>query len=135
MSRRISVHKKMSEKAMFCKICKDLGESAYVCDSHNIRDLKGKVCCPNVMCKKCGMKGSHFDNECVRGKKDTDLGFSFVKKEVKIKPSTKIEPKSKNLFAIIAESDDEDGPPPANITIRPLNRRYISWTDLDSDDE
>jgi len=143
MSRRISNNKKV-EKPMFCKICKDAGESAQVCAGHNIRDVRGKVCCPNVMCRKCGMKGSHFDNECVRtagsirkevldhgAERDREakaLSKALLKALDTVKPT--------NTFADLAvDSDSDEEPPPANVTIRTKVRKPASWADWESDDE
>ena len=135
MSRRVFNNKKV-EKPMFCKVCKDAGESAQVCAGHNIRDVRGKVCCPNVMCHKCGMKGSHFDNECVR---TTGSTRKDVLAPDKAKEATKKVPiKPINTFADLAldsESDSDSDPPPANVTMRTKVRKPISWADWESDDE
>ena len=142
MSRR--VNQKKTEKTVFCKICKDAGEPANICNSHNVRDFKGKVCCPNVVCHKCGMKGSHFDNECVRSQesilKKTDWTRFVSKKETKVAPETKTETASKNIFDGLADSDSESevacaDPPPANVTIRTIKKKPTSWADWDSDDD
>jgi len=148
MSRRVATTQRKTEKTTFCKICKDAGESAQFCGTHNIRDAKGKVCCPNVLCHKCGMKGSHFDNECVRTtesiRKETDWTRFVVKKEGKIAPEPKTETASKNIFDGLAESDSEseseaevacsDSPPP-NVTVRDAKKKPVNWADWDSDDD
>jgi hypothetical protein len=145
MSRRIVPYNKKVEKPMFCKICKDAGESAQVFSGHNIRDLKGKVCCPNVMCRNCGMKGSHFDNECVRTagsirKEVLDHGVERNHasnfKEATKKVVMKVSVKPTNAFADLAlDSDSESDPPPANVTMRSKKPKPISWADWESDDE
>lgn len=135
MSRRISNNKKV-EKPMFCKICKDAGESAQVCAGHNIRDVRGKVCCPNVMCRKCGMKGSHFDNECVRTagsirKEVLDRGAEREAKALSKALSRALDAvKPTNAFADLAlDSDSDEEAPPAK------TRKPANWADWESDDE
>jgi len=138
MSRRVVPFKK-TEKPMFCKICKDAGESIQVCAGHNIRDLKGKVCCPNVMCRNCGVKGSHFDNECVRtaGSIRKEVLHLDSERETKAKKVVmKVSVKPTNTFANLAlDSDSESDPPPVNVTMRTKKPKPISWADWESDDE
>jgi hypothetical protein len=90
------------------------------------------------------MKGSHFDNECVRSQesilKKTDWTRFVSKKETKVAPETKTETASKNIFDGLADSDSESevacaDPPPANVTIRTIKKKPTSWADWDSDDD
>ena len=136
MSRRVSNNKKV-EKPMFCKVCKDAGESAQVCAGHNIRDVRGKVCCPNVICRKCGMKGSHFDNECVRtaGSIRKEVLDRGAERDDKAMVKT-IVVKVTNAFAgLEMDSDSDEEAPPANVTMRTKTRKPANWADWESDDE
>lgn len=134
MSRRVinNKGKKVEVKATLCMHCKNSGENAQVCGSHNVLDVKGRVCCPKILanvCSKCGAKG-HLPSRCTGAKMETSLDiFKIlhhdrerraayeVKKDSTEKSGDKA--RSKSAFELLAMSDSEDDDaPPANVTIR-----------------
>ena len=124
-------------EAASCHVCKAHGKSEYCVNSHNFRDVKGRVCCPTMLeniCSKCGVKG-HFQSGC-SGPKEVKSHKSSSTKEVErdtIKDKTKV---FVNAFDALA---DEDDAPPANVTIRkPLSRAArleLNWADDSESDE
>jgi len=82
MSRRVSSSKKVSEARLCCQHCKNTGENARVCESHNTLDAKGRVCCPKILsnlCSKCSNVG-HLPSRCAAKKSGADVlrRVSFV---------------------------------------------------------
>jgi hypothetical protein len=148
MSRRVQnnnkgKHVKVEIIAASCHVCKAHDKPVHVIESHNFRDVKGRVCCPTMLenvCSKCGLKG-HFQSRCEVStvfKPFKSLSTKYnAKKENKEKP--KVVPV--NAFAALAEesSDEEEeaiknDPPPANVTLRKPDPKK-AWADYESDDE
>ena len=136
MSRRVVSNKgkKVEIKATFCGHCKNSGENAQVCGSHNVLDIKGRVFCPKIIanvCSKCGTKG-HLPSRCTVSKAETSLDiFKLLrrdrerreahqaKKDSTEKPSDKVRSKSAFESLAMSESDsEEEDAPPVNVTIR-----------------
>jgi hypothetical protein len=148
MSRRVhnnkGKHVKFEVKATSCHVCKAHDKPVHVIESHNFRDVKGRVCCPTMLenvCSKCGLKG-HFQSRCeVSTEFKTFKSFSMNTSEYNSKKENKEKAKVApvNAFAALAdESSDEEAikndPPPANVTLRKPDLKK-SWADYESDDE
>lgn len=127
------------ENTKFCKVCKDKGLSKESFSSHNVRDEKGRVCCPSVMshvCKKCDKQG-HMEKYCVVKQKDGMIDMRRFVAMHTMKPEEKKEeskPVSKNAFSAFEadSSDDEEEVKPVVKKFTPSKR---SWADWDSDDD
>lgn len=134
--------------ATSCHVCKAHGKSFTIVESHNFRDIKGRMCCPTVLeniCSKCGRKG-HFQSKC-EGLEQIKEFKSYKSpmtkaEEYKAKKENKEKVKATpvNAFASLAdESDSEEGaikddPPPANVTLRKSYPKK-AWADYDDDEE
>ena len=132
--------------------------SAY--NSHNVRDVRGMVCCPTLKanrCWKCDELG-HFAGSC-SGKKPVVKAVvksretvNSLSEVVKLRETVKslsevyksipdVAPVSRGRFADLsddASSDEEDEKvdlPPANVTVRKLRASQMNWADFESDDE
>ena len=114
----------------FCKICYDQKRSLSEYSSHNLRNSKGLVCCPNVKCFKCNQTG-HFDTTC-RVSLDAPL---FKQKNIAV--PVKETPKNKvsfGAFSVLDESSsDEDEPPAKKAAISPP-LLHKDWSEYDEDD-
>jgi len=130
--------KSQSKTVAFCKACKDAGKPASVFESHSARNARGKVCCPTIMnnrCSKCDNLG-HFPKYCtVKIKSFEEMNFFKKKPDAVSEPKKEQKPtKSANAFeALASDSDEEEGPAPANVTIR-KKAALDDWSIL-SDDE
>lgn len=141
----------------FCKVCYDNDKPEKEFRSHNVRNEKGKVCCPmllSVVCTYCGIKG-HGPKYCTRLAKDKmkEAEESRVKK-----PATKVVTKSVTISAIHSKfstlefSSDSDSEPEEKVSApkviastksklapwAPVETQPAKtmWTELfDSDDE
>jgi len=150
MSRRVAPSKFFQERnggAAHCKVCKDAGLPMSAYNSHNVRDVKGLVCCPTLKsnkCWKCDGLG-HFAGSCP-GKKEVVKVVVKSRDAVKslddtVKLKVKVVPASRGRFADLSDgvsSDEEDekvsaDPPPANVTVR-LKASQMNW-EAESDDE
>jgi hypothetical protein len=122
-------NKKSEVKATSCHVCKKNGVSELLCNSHNFRDHKGRIVCPNFLekmhsskCYKCDQHG-HFADHCP-GTKTHDLSglskiFRFTRPAT-VKPEpVKVAPKSTNAFDALADdSSDAEGELSPNVTVR-----------------
>jgi hypothetical protein len=154
MSRRVAHNKGKNVKgevmATSCHVCKAHGKSMHMVESHNFRDVRGKVCCPTMLenvCSKCNQKG-HFQSRC-------EVSTEFKPYKSPMKKTEEYEAKKEkpkegkatpvNVFAALAEeseSEDEaikNDPPPANVTIRTTLSRAarlrLNWADDSESDE
>jgi len=104
----------------FCKVCYDNDKPEKEFRSHNVRNEKGKVCCPmllSVVCTYCGIKG-HGPKYCTRLAKDKmkEADKSRTKKPI-TKPVPKLVKKSVTISAIHSKfstlefSSDSDSEP------------------------
>jgi hypothetical protein len=154
MSRRVAhnkgKHVKGEVMATSCHVCKAHGKPCNIVESHNFRDIKGRVCCPTMLenvCSKCGRKG-HFQSKC-EGLKEFKPYKSPATKaeeyEAKKENKEKVKVAPTNAFSALEEdsSDEEeaikDDPPPANVTIRTTLSRAarlkLDWADDSESDE
>jgi hypothetical protein len=144
MSRRVipSIKSKFTKgevKATGCHVCKAHGKSIQMVESHNFRDIRGKVCCPTMLenvCSKCGVKG-HFQSGCSGPKEKKAFQERVTEREDK---KEKVAVPPVNPFDALAGDDsDQDDPPPAKVTIRkPLSRAArlrLNWADDSESDE
>jgi hypothetical protein len=126
-------------KATGCHVCKAHGKSTQMVESHNFRDIRGKVCCPTMLenvCSKCGVKG-HFQSGCTGPKEKKAFQERVTEREDK---KEKVAALPVNPFDALAGDDsDQDDPPPAKVTIRkPLSRAArlrLNWADDSESDE
>lgn len=128
MSRRVIPNNKSKlvkgeVKATGCHVCKAHGKSTQMVDSHNFRDVRGKVCCPTMLenvCSKCGVKG-HFQSGCTGPKEKKAFQDKVTEREDK---KEKVAVPPINPFDALAGDDsDQDDAPPANVTIhKPMSR-------------
>lgn len=162
MSRRVFSNKgkKGEVKGAFCTHCKNTGETEMFCVSHNVLDVKGRVCCPKILanvCSKCDSRG-HLPSKCpgAKGEPTYDV-FKVMRRDRERRAvheeSRKQENRAvdktgkKTAFACLEISDsdsdsDSENAPPANVTIRSprsqtkSGRRasQMDWTP-ESDDE
>lgn len=157
MSRRVSSSKKVSEARVCCKHCKNTGEDARVCKSHNTLDARGRVCCPKILsnvCSKCNNVG-HLPSRCVVTKSVTDVlrRMSFVPETRKVAPVSAVARSTKvscGGFDAFMESDSspDQSPrtprsqsvkakpePSAPVKAKPqLKASQMDWA-IESDDE
>lgn len=139
MSRRQSFIK----EAASCKVCKDSGKPYHVYQNHNIRDVRGFICCPTIKmnrCSKCNCQG-HFPKFCP-GKSEYTVksSLSYIKKEMKSGDTFPVlQEKQGNRFIDMCDDSDEEILSP-NVTVRvdklvPIKRK--NWADMcdDSDKE
>jgi hypothetical protein len=122
----------MAEKSMCCKVCKDMGLSDIVYNSHNVKNEKGKVCCPTLMsirCTKCSNMG-HMEKYCTVKEKDISSNFCFKKPE-----ETNVAAKSisSNAFAVFDDSSSSDVDTPVLKKTPASKRNWAEWSD--SEDE
>jgi len=145
----------------FCKVCFDSGKPVSMHTSHNVRDDRGRVCCPtlkSIVCAYCGCKG-HGPKYCVKLEKDKkeELRANTLKadKPSKSKTSVAQTPVKHSKFASLEMSSDEE--PDEELDEEPIKKevavtklvvtskpapwatsepRVTKWTDLyDSADE
>lgn len=91
----------------FCKVCQDAAKTEKEYTSHNVRDAKGKTCCPTLLaqeCRTCYLKG-HTSKYCPQNK-------AVAQTPVIVKPAPKqvnlVKTQAqKNVFMYL-ESDSED---------------------------
>lgn len=143
MSRRVipTIKGKFEAKATGCHVCKAHGKPSQMVESHNFRDIRGKVCCPTMLenvCSKCGIKG-HLQSGCTGTPRRKSYQYTLTKatESETIKDKTKV---FVNAFDALADGEsDEDDAPPANVTIRkPLSRAArlrLNWADDSDTDE
>lgn len=127
-----SINPRTSENTKFCKVCKDIGLNDTMFMSHNVKNEKGKVCCPTLMshtCKKCGKNG-HMEKYCTVKEKDISSSFCFKKPE-----ETNVAAKSisSNAFAVFDDSSSSDVDTPVLKKTPASKRNWADWSD--SDDE
>ena len=135
-------------KATSCHVCKAHGKPFNIVESHNFRDVKGRVCCPTMLeniCSKCGRKG-HFQSKCEGLEQIKEFkpykspATKAEEYEAKKENKEKVKVAPTNAFSALAEdsSDEEeaikDDPPPANVTLRKSDPKK-SWADYDDDDD
>ena len=107
----------------FCKVCYDSNKPEKEFRSHNVRNEKGKVCCPtllSVVCAYCGIKG-HGPKYCTRlakDRKEAEQPKPVVKKPVTIKKTAEKAPMHSKFSALEMSSDSEEEPvkPSAAVT-------------------
>jgi hypothetical protein len=151
MSRRIVPSKgkqvRFEVAATSCHVCKAHGKPCNIVESHNFRDIKGRVCCPTMLeniCSKCGRKG-HFQSKC-EGLKEFKAYKSPEKKaedhKAKMAIKEKPIPSIQNTFSALAEDSSEEeeairDDPPANVTVRKpvVKKAQKAWGDYESDDD
>ena len=159
MSRRSCNKKPVEVKGTCCTHCKKSGQSCHVYESHNVRDTKGRVCCPAILsnvCSKCNKVG-HLPSYCVvtvsgdtRNTETKDVVSKFVAKmkaltEPNVKVGAKIVPVNESMgtYADLAmdSSDDEPSSPrkhslSKNVTVRETKKKPSAWADWsDVEDE
>jgi hypothetical protein len=88
----------------FCKVCQDASKSEKEYTSHNVRDIKGKTCCPTLLaqeCRTCYKKG-HTSKYCPQANAQ-----AAVVKPAYVAPKLVKTQVQKNAFMCL-ESDSED---------------------------
>ena len=88
----------------FCKVCQDAAKSEKEYTSHNVRDIKGKTCCPTLLaqeCRTCYKKG-HTSKYCPQA-----VAQAAVVKPAYVAPKPVKTQAQKNVFMCL-ESDSED---------------------------
>jgi len=125
MSRRSTV---ASATAAHCKVCKDAGLPPTAYGNHNLRDIKGRICCPTIKnnhCHKCDKLG-HFAKFCTAKSGGGGAITSSRQEKAAFKESPKETKTVTNLFDCLGESSDEDEEKQPKVK--------VSWADM-SDDE
>ncbi len=96
-----------AKRTPFCKVCIDAGLPKSVYESHWVKTLDGKVCCPTLLeqpCRYCKLKG-HTVKFCNLLKQEEPKQLYPVNKPNAIKLQ-QIQPT--NVFATLYESDSDD---------------------------
>ena len=91
----------------FCKVCQDAAKTEKEYTSHNVRDAKGKTCCPTLLAQECRIcyRTGHTSKYCPQNKaqavviKPAYVAPKFVKSHIQ-----------KNVFMCF-DSDSEDEEP------------------------
>jgi Nanos RNA binding domain len=104
----------------FCKVCQDAGFSETVFSSHFVKDTEGKVICPTLLNQECRycFKLGHTVKFCpilaeqAKEEKKIEARVARVEaqrlEEEKKKSAPKSKPTSKNVFAALDDSSDEE---------------------------
>jgi len=122
MSRSIKSNKRVSPEAPkpFCKVCQDAGKSPEIVQSHFVKDLQGKVICPTLLSQECRycFKLGHTVKFCpiladqAKEEKREEARIARIEaqrqEEEKKKTAPKSKPTSKNVFAALDDSSDEE---------------------------
>ena len=136
--------RRMNQKSMFCKVCKDAGLCEKMFTSHNVKDIRGQVCCPtlrNNVCSRCNCRG-HTPSYCP-GSKQQAVMVRIVKHAAVPSKKAPAAAVPSNTFASLDEDSDEedevcDLKPHPNVTVRPVCMLRVSkrcWADMEDDDE
>ena len=101
-------NKKMNTYKTFCKVCQDAAKTEKEYTSHNVRDAKGKTCCPTLLaqeCRTCYKKG-HTSKYCPQNKAVAQTQpQSFVVKPV---PTQVKQQMPKNVFMLLESDSDSE---------------------------
>ena len=122
MSRSIKSNKRVTPEVRkpFCKVCQDAGLSDAIVSSHFVKDTEGKVICPTLLSQECRycFKVGHTVKFCpiladqAKEEKKIEARVARVKaqreEEEKKKSAPKSKPTSKNAFAALDDSSDEE---------------------------
>ena len=122
MSRSIKSNKRVTPEVRkpFCKVCQDAGLSDAIVSSHFVKDTEGKVICPTLLSQECRycFKVGHTVKFCpilaeqAKEAKREEAKIARVKaqreEEEKKKSAPKSKPTSKNAFAALDDSSDEE---------------------------
>jgi Nanos RNA binding domain len=122
MSRSIKSNKRVVPEVRkpFCKVCQDAGLSETVFSSHFVKDTEGKVICPTLLNQECRycFKIGHTVKFCpilaeqAKEEKKIEARVARVEaqrvEEEKKKSAPKSKPTSKNVFAALDDSSDEE---------------------------
>jgi len=141
MMRRVSNKKHNESLGVFCAHCKKSGERHQIYESHNLRDVNGRICCPKIKsttCYKC-YKIGHLPTYCVVAKKPLGTESPSKASEKKYKPYEHAEEPtaSSGSFAALADDgDDETAMAPAKkAKSHAIKKRIVDWADMSDDDD
>ena len=122
MSRFIKSNKRVTPEVRkpFCKVCQDAGLSDAIVSSHFVKDTEGKVICPTLLSQECRycFKVGHTVKFCpiladqAKEEKKIEARVARVKaqreEDEKKNSAPKSKPTSKNAFAALDDSSDEE---------------------------
>lgn len=96
----------------FCKVCQDASKSEKEYTSHNVRDIKGKTCCPTLLaqeCRTCYRKG-HTSKYCPQSNAVAQTPVIVAKPAPKQVTQVK-QQMSKNVFMLLESDSDSEKEP------------------------
>lgn len=104
------------KRTPFCKVCIDAGLPNSVYESHWVKTLEGKVCCPTLLeqsCRYCKVKG-HTVKFCniLKQEQESNKTTSHVNKTPIIIATSQVEQTQNNAFSSLYESDTDDDEKP-----------------------
>ena len=108
-NRKMTTSNKQVVYKTFCKVCQDAAKTEKEYTSHNVRDAKGKTCCPTLLaqeCRTCYKKG-HTSKYCTQSKAVTQTPVIVVKPAPKQVTQVKTQAQ-KNVFMLLESDSDSD---------------------------
>ena len=121
MSRRFSFDNRVQPTTLFCKMCKYANKSKKEYQSHNTRDVRGKLCCPNIGNQNCFLELLDYSSdEEEKEKKEKKVLMNkdkIVTKKISWADLSDSDSDSDYEF-IDTDSDDTDSKIHPNVTLR-----------------